>query len=187
VAQGSSLMALSVRLLTSVSVEHRDRFAALAAARGVSASHLLARLVHRAVAELLSEPPGIALSGRVGSAPATKYTVRLWGAEAARLERRAKLREAAPSGYVAHVLRAHLRAEPPMPYAEFETLKRVVNELAGIRSALNELITKPPAGALIEQGLRENIFKLLPALKGIRTQVQDTLVANSKSWAAPDA
>jgi hypothetical protein len=181
-------MALSVRLLTSVSVEHRDRFAALAAARGVSASHLLARLVHRAVAELLtSEPPGIALSGRVGSAPAKKYTVRLWGAEAARLERRAKLRQATPSGYVAHVLRAHLRAEPPMPYAEFETLKRVVNELAGIRSALNELITKPPAGALIEQGLRESIFKLLPALKGIRTQVQDTLVANSKSWAAPDA
>jgi hypothetical protein len=139
-------MALSGRLLTSVSVEYRDRFAALASARGVSVSHLLARL-----------------------------------------ERRAKLRQATPSGYVAHLLRAHLRAEPPMPYAEFQTLKRVVNELAGIRGALNELVTKPPAGAMIEEGLRENIFKLLPALKSIRTQVHDTLVANAKSWAAPDA
>jgi hypothetical protein len=74
-----------------------------------------------------------------------------------------------------------------MPYGEFQTLKRVVNELAGIRGALNELVTKPPAGTMIEEGLRENIFKLLPALKSIRTQVHYTLVANSKSWAAPDA
>jgi hypothetical protein len=181
-------MAVSVRLLTSVSVEHRERFAALAAARGVSLSHLLARLVHHAVAELhTSEPTGIAPPARVGSATAKKYTVRLWGSEVACLERRAKLRQATPSGYVAHLLRAHLRAEPPMPYGEFQTLKRVVNELAGIRGALNELVINPPAGTMIEEGLRENIFKLLPALKSIRTQVHNTLVANSKSWAAPDA
>jgi hypothetical protein len=180
-------MALSVRLLTSVSVEHRDRFAALASARGVSVSHLLARLVHHAVAELhTSEPPGVAPRAPTGSAAAKKYTVSLWGAEAACLERRAKLRQATPSGYVAHLLRAHLRAEPPMPYAEFQTLKRVVNELAGIRGALNELVTKPPAGTLIEEGLLESILKLLPALKSIRAQVHDTVIANSKSWAVPD-
>jgi hypothetical protein len=106
-------MALSVRLLTSVSVEYRDRFAALASARGVSVSHLLARLVHHAVAELhTSEPLGIAPLAPTGCETAKKYTVRLWGEEAARLERRAKLRQATPSGYVAHLLRAHLRAEP---------------------------------------------------------------------------
>jgi hypothetical protein len=77
-------MALSVRLLTSVSVENRDRFAALASARGVSVSRLLARLVHHAVAELhTSEPRGIAPLAPTGSAAAKKYTVRLWGAEAA--------------------------------------------------------------------------------------------------------
>src|SRR5580693_6933242 len=100
-------MALSVRLLTSVSVEYRDRFAALASARGVSVSHLLARLVHHAVAELhTSEPLGIAPLAPTGCETAKKYTVRLWGEEAARLERRAKLRQATPSGYVAHLLRA---------------------------------------------------------------------------------
>jgi len=62
----------------------------------------------------------------------------------------------------------------------------VVNELAGIRGALNELVTKPPAGTLIEEGLLESIFKLLPALKSIRAQVHDTVIANSKSWAVPD-
>ena len=74
-----------------------------------------------------------------------------------------------------------------MPYAEFQTLKRVVNELAGIRGALNEFVTKPPAGTLIEEeGLLESIFKLLAALKSIRAQVHDTVIANSKSWAVPD-
>ena len=62
----------------------------------------------------------------------------------------------------------------------------MVNELAGIRGALNELVTKPPAGTLIEEGLLESIFKLLPALKSIRAQVHDTVIANSKSWAVPD-
>ena len=66
-------MALSVRLLTSVSVDCRDRFAALAAARGVSVSHLLARLIQTAVAELhKNEPGGSAPLVHVGS---KKYTV----------------------------------------------------------------------------------------------------------------
>ena len=57
------------------------------------------------------------------------------GIDAALLEARAQGRGVTPSGYAAHVLRAHLRTDPPMPYREFEGLKRVVNELAGVRGA----------------------------------------------------
>jgi hypothetical protein len=39
----------------------------------------------------------------------------------------------------------------------------------------------------LEPSLKENVLKLLPALKQIRERVQDMLTANSKSWAAPDA
>jgi hypothetical protein len=181
-------MAATARLLTSVPPEQRERFSQLAEAQGVSSSKLLARLVHRA----LIEQPAVKVQrlleeSRTGQAPAEKYTVRLMGVDAARLEARAQARGVTASGYVAHVLRAHLRANPPMPYGEFQELKRVVNELAGIRAAMAQLAAGGAGRSALEESLKDNVMRLLPALKQIREQVQATLIANSKSWEAPDA
>jgi hypothetical protein len=74
-----------------------------------------------------------------------------------------------------------------MPYGEFRELKRVVNELAGIRGAMAQLASREGSTPELEPSLKENVLKLLPALKQIRERVQDMLTANSKSWAAPDA
>ncbi len=181
-------MAACVRLLTSVPSDERVRFAQLANARGLSVSRLLAGLVERALAESSQATVGrLATQGQDDRQPAEKYTVRLMGIDAARLEARAQRRGVTPSGYAAHVLRAHLRTDPPMPYKEFEELKRVVNELAGVRGALHQVISERASRELVEGSLRENVMRLLPALKQIRDKVQDTLVANSKSWAAPGA
>jgi hypothetical protein len=128
-----------------------------------------------------------ATQGQDDRQPAEKYTVRLMGIDAALLEARAQGRGVTPSGYAAHALRAHLRTDPPMPYKEFEELKRVVNELAGVRGALLQVISERASREMVEWSLRENVMRLLPALKQIREKVQDTLVANSKSWAAPGA
>src|SRR5580700_7951477 len=136
-------MTASARLLTSVEPDQRQRFSELAAAQGVSSSRLLARLVHRALIENPEEKVKRLLEeGAAGKAPAEKYTVRLMGLDAARLESRALARGVTASGYVAHVLRAHLRADPPMPYGEFQERKRVVNELAGIRGAMSQLASR---------------------------------------------
>ena len=108
-------------------------------------------------------------------------------ANAAQLEQRAQMRQLTASGYVAHVLRAHLRANPPMPYREFQELSRSVNELDAIRGALQQLVSKSSAAELLDVGVRENILKLLTPLKLIRQQIKDTLVANAKSWENPDA
>jgi hypothetical protein len=62
------------------------------------------------------------------------------------------------SGYVAHVLRAHLRADPPMPYGEFQELKRVVNELAGIRGAMAQLASQEGSTQGLEPSLKENVL-----------------------------
>ena len=51
-------MATSARLLTSVPLVERERFTALAAERGVSVSHLLARLVRTAIVDPRSSLPG---------------------------------------------------------------------------------------------------------------------------------
>lgn len=171
------------RLFTSVPAAQRERFAKLAAARGLSVSNLLARLVHDSLTEtphtqtqrLIYETTG-------GSTPAEKYTVRLTGADAAVLEKRAHSRGLTPSGYIAHLLRAHVRSSAPMPYTEFQELKRVVAELSGIRAAMVEVTTDRTRVYSIEPVLKENVLKLLPPLKAIREQVHAVLLANSKSW-----
>jgi hypothetical protein len=74
-----------------------------------------------------------------------------------------------------------------MPYGEFQALKRVVNELAGVRAAMAQIASREGPMQGLDPVVRENVLKLLPALKQIRDKVQDTLVANSKSWEAPNA
>jgi hypothetical protein len=181
-------MTASARLLTSVPPDQRERFSELAEAQGVSSSRLLARLVHRALIENPEAKVKRLLEESVaGKAPAEKYTVRLMGLDAARLEARAQARGVTASGYVAHVLRAHLRADPPMPYGEFQELKRVVNELAGVRAAMAQLASREGPMQGLDSTVKENVLKLLPALKQIRDKVQDMLIANSKSWQAPNA
>jgi len=181
-------MTESARLKTSLPPDQRERFTELADAQGVSVSKLLARLVWTALRENPeAKVKRLIAEAAAGKAPAEKYTVRLMGADAAHLEARAQARGVTASGYVAHLLRAHLRADPPMPYGEFQALKRVVNELAGVRAAMAQIASREGPMQGLDPVVRENVLKLLPALKQIRDKVQDTLVANSKSWEAPNA
>lgn len=181
-------MPASARLFATVPRDQHDRLSKLAYAQGLSVPRLLAGLVDKALAENPeSRVRRLMAQAQEDRAPAEKYTVRLMGSDAARLEERAQARHLTPSGYVTQLLRAHLRANPPMPYKEFEELRRVVNELAGIRGALQQLATPRVPRELIERSLRENVLRLLPALQQIRDKVQETLVANSRSWETPNA
>lgn len=180
-------MATSARLFTSVPPQEQERLTALAAEQGVSPSRLLAGLVHKAVLETPdAKIERLRQAALKDKSPAAKYTVRLTSADGARLEERAQRRGVTASGYVAHLLRAHLRASPPMPYGEFQEIKRVVNELAGIRAELSRL-TEGASHWELEEGIKESVLKLLPALKGIREQIQQALTVNSRSWEAGDA
>lgn len=199
-------MTTSARLLTSVPPAQDARFTALAAQSGLSKSKLLALLVDAALARnaVPEQAQHAAQETRKGvekgpvstwanrSAtdkpyiPPAKYTVRLRGEDAATLECRAEQRHMLPSSYAGQVLRAHLRASPPMPYAEFQTIKRLVNELGGIRGTLFELLTAQRVGQRIDAPIIDAIQKLLPALKNTRQEVQNMLTANSRSWEAPN-
>lgn len=195
-------MAASTRLLTSVPPAQDARFTALAAQSGLSKSKLLALLVNAALARNAvpeSSPraetdagngPMNGITHRAGDAagyiPPAKYTVRLRGDDAAALERRAEQRNMLPSSYAGQVLRAHLRASPAMPYAEFQTIKHLVNELGGIRGALFELLAAQRTGQRIDAPIIDAMQKLLPALKNTRQEVQNMLTANARSWEAPN-
>lgn len=199
-------MATSARLLTSVPPAQDARFTALAQQSGLSKSKLLALLVDAALARNAVPEQARPAAQETGKGvergpvstwanrsatdepyiPPAKYTVRLRGEDAAALERRAEQRNMLPSSYAGQVLRAHLRASPPMPYAEFQTIKRLVNELGGIRGALFELLTAQRAGQRIDAPIIDAIQKLLPALKNTRQEVQNMLTANSRSWEIPN-
>lgn len=196
-------MATSARLLTSVPPAQDARFTALAQQSGLSKSKLLALLVDAALARNAVPEPlrhtetavgdwprrSVSHSAYEGAAyiPPAKYTVRLRGEDAAALERRAEQRGMLPSSYAGQVLRAHLRTSPPVPYAEFQTIKRLVNELGGIRGALFELLAVQRAGQRIDAPIIDAVQKLLPALRNVRQEVQNMLTANSRSWETPDA
>lgn len=104
-------MAACAPVFASVPNEQHERLAQLADAKGLSVSRLLAGLVERSLAENPEEKMKRLVSqAQDDRAAAEKYTVRLMGTDAARLEERAQSRSVTASGYVAHVLRAHLRA-----------------------------------------------------------------------------
>ena len=181
----------SARLITSIPHEQHAHFTRLANSRAMSSSKLLAALINAALKQL---PVPASAPNRTGrgakrapKAEPTKYTVRLQDSDAARLDERAAARGTAPSSYAAMVLLAHLRADPPMPHGEFQQLKRVVNELGGIRAGLAALAGTGASKSDLDGQTIAAIEKLMPRLKSIREEVQATLTANSRSWRAPDA
>ena len=184
-------MSASPRLLTSIEPEKHDRFTRLAQSRGVSSSRLLALLIDSVLTKV--EVPAVGVGSDavpvtpIRPAPAEKYTIRLTGEDATRLESRAAGRSMTASGYVAHLLRAHLRANPPMPHDEFEALKRVVNELGAIRASLAVLTGPDVRTRRVDAQMSGAVERLLPVLATVRADVQAVLTAHSKSWEVQDA
>lgn len=172
------------RLLTSVPAEQQRRFAQLAGSRGLSSSRLLALMVEAIVTKHASAvSPGTQVqASRSPSQPSTKYTLRLHNDEAVLLEHRAQRRQMQPSSYAAQVLRAHLRNNPPLPYEEFQQIRRLVSELAGARALLIDVTRQAPNSNSCNASTIDAVAKLLPALKSIRDDVHRMLVANAKSW-----
>lgn len=175
------------RLFAVVAPAQKARFTALANQAGVSESKLIRMLIDAALARNAVPEQRPRKAGKEPAyIPPEKYTVRLRGEDAAELERRAGAREMVASSYAGQVLRAHLRAAPPLPYTEFQTIKQLVNELGGIRGALIQLLgAQKDAKQRIDAQVIDAINKLLPVLKSAREDVQNMLAANTRSWETP--
>ncbi|HZR01588.1 MAG TPA: hypothetical protein VFA81_00255 [Burkholderiales bacterium] len=170
-----STVGRSARLFASIPARQHARFTHLASSRGVSSSKLLALMVDGVLAKYLAADPNTTAAEHVEARDElpTKYTVRLRGGEAQRLEQRAQNRGMQPSSYAAHVLRAHLRKDPPLPHVEFAQIKRLVNELSGVRGLLIGLTRPCGAAAPFDAQVIDAMAKLLPALKSIRERGAD--------------
>lgn len=143
------------QLKTWISIETKERFAAIARHQGLSESAMLKRLVDLVLQTAgAGEAPAIH-AVRV-SARGSRLTVRLRADDQALLRERAAARGMPPATYVSVLTRAHLRSLAPLPKEELLTLRRTVSELGAIGRNLNQIARAGNQGERLSGPSRED-------------------------------
>jgi hypothetical protein len=177
----SLTMSDCTQLKTWISMETKERFAAVARHQGLSESAMLKRLVDLMLQTAgAGEAPSIhapRLSGR-----GSRLTVRLRADDQTLLRERAAARGMPPATYVSVLIRAHLRGLAPLPKEELLALKRAVSELGIIGRNLNQLARAANQGGRVSGPGREELKAMLRVCGGLRDHVKDLLSANIRSW-----
>lgn len=171
----------NTHLTTWISRASRDRFARIAKVQGLSESALLRRLVESALLasgdlETSDIPPADGLPG------SRRISIRLRDDDLLLLRERAKARRMPTSTYVSYLLRAHLRAQTPLPTEELEALRRSVAEVSAIGRNINQI-----ARAVNQQqwpsGPDPIVLKhMIMVLTAMREHIRALIRANLASW-----
>jgi hypothetical protein len=176
----------NAHLTTWISRESKERFAMIAQAQGLSESALLRRLVESTLSaagaldtQVAPAIEGVASSGRI--------SVRLRQDDLIVLRERANARQLPMSTYVSYLVRAHLRAQTPLPTAELEALKRSVAEVGAIGRNINQIARAVnqqqwPAGPS-----REDLRQIIRVLTVMRDHIKALINANLASWDSGNA
>src|SRR6266702_2260853 len=114
-------------------------------------------------------------------APSGRISVRLRADDLLFLRERARARELPTSTYVSFLIRAHLRAQTPLPSAELEIMKRSVAEVGAIGRNINQIARAVnqqqwPAGPN-----RADLLSILRALTALRDHTMALVNANLAS------
>ena len=102
------------------------------------------------------------------------------------LRLRARRRGMKYTTYAVALIRAHVRANPPMPLEELARLERGLAEISAISRRLTQI-----AGAVREgQGvdsLRLELAAVLHAVEELRQALREVVIVNRISWESADA
>lgn len=166
------------RISTWVSIETKDRFAAVARHRGVSESALLGRLVQQALVMT-----GHDVSPRIPVVPralrSQRLSIRLVQSDRVLLRERAAARCIPAASYVSLLVAAHLRGNAPLPTMELRALREAVAGLAVIGRNLNRLARC--AGASQRAG-DDQVLVMLRLCEAMRDHVRALVRMNAQSW-----
>jgi hypothetical protein len=171
-----------VHLTTWISRDAKERFSRAAKAQGLSESALLRRLIEASL--LATATSDISAAPAEPVASTGRISVRLRQDDLILLRKRARARELPTSTYVSYLVRAHLRAQTPLPTAELEVLKRSVAEVGAIGRNINQIARAVnqqqwPAGPN-----RADLLSVLRALTALRDHTKALINANLASWEA---
>jgi hypothetical protein len=162
--------------------EKKSRFAALASSHGMSQSKLLGLVIDKVLARnpvdsALEEP-----SYRAGRGD--KVSLRLRPGDGKLLRQRAQARGMKYSTYAAALIRAHLRASPPMPLGELAQLERSVAEVSALAKTLR-ILGRHTQGT-DDAAWRIELSAVVPAVERVLLQIRELGRANLLSWEADD-
>ena len=165
--------------------DRKGRFAALAASRGLSESKLLGLLVD---AVLERNPVDDAGDERHGETrDGDRITLRLRPGDGKWLRLRAHARGMKYTTYAAVLIRAHLRADPPMPLDELARLERSLAEVSVMGRNLSQIARRISEGQGVDPGLRPELTVVLHAVEELRQALRDVVKVNRISWESADA
>jgi Bacterial mobilisation protein (MobC) len=175
-----------VHLTTWVSREAKERFGRIAGNEGLSESALLRRIVETTVvaggpadSNAGSTSERVVSSGRV--------SVRLRQDDLALLRERATARDLPTSTYISYLVRAHLRAQTPLPTAELEALKRSVAEIGAIGRNINQIARAVNQQQWPEGPSQHYLLQMIRVLTGMRDHIKSLINANLASWSTGHA
>jgi hypothetical protein len=178
-------MAKQKVLSTHVNPSVLEQFAGLAAYHGLSQSALLRRLIDTVLA---ANPPQASPTLSVLPTPAPqKLTVRLRPGDGALLARRAAARGVRTSTYVTLLLRAHLRANPPLPESELAALKDAAGAISDVLRRLDKLVRWTREGNDITSEFANDLPEVIHGVRAVRQYCSQLIETNLISWESGDA
>ena len=164
--------------------DQKARFAALATSRGLSESKLLGLMIdsvlaRNAIRPTVEEPHGQrAKSNRIG--------IRLRPGDSELLRVRARTRGMNYTTYAAVLIRAHLRANPPMPLEELARLERSLAEISAIAGSLGQIARAMTQGQGVDPRFSLELAAVLPPVERLWEQMREVVRANVISWESGD-
>jgi len=173
------------RVTVRLTVDKKSRFGALAASRGLSESALLRQLIASVLAPSAPDPGVEQPHAVVGKTDSIRIWLRPGDGKLLRV--RAHEREMSCSGYVAALIRAHLRADPPMPLRELAQLERCLAAVSAMGRSLTQSAALVGEGEGIDLGMLAELAALRQAVEELRQSLREVVKVNRISWESPHA
>jgi hypothetical protein len=174
---GSRLPTITVRL----SPEEKQRFAELAASRGLSECALavvtLRALLIPGTSSVLDIP-----NASPREAATDRITIRLRPGDGAALEARAARRRMKTSTYLAALVRSHIAAAAVLTADELETVKQAVVVLAGVGRLLSRIARSGSQEGSLSPEMRQALAQTRSVVAAVEQRTSYLARAALRSW-----
>ena len=173
----SRLPTITVRLTP----EEKQRFAELAASRGLSECALAVATLRGLLTPSTSSALNIPIASR-REAATDRITIRLRPGDGAALEARAARRRMKTSTYLAALVRSHIAADAVLTANELETVKQAVIVLAGVGRVLSRIARCGSQGGSLSPEVRQALAQTRSVVAAVEQRTSDLARATLRSW-----
>ena len=163
------------------SAAEKERFRAAAERAGMSES-ALALVAIRSLLGAAAAPLAPAVGSPERVAATDRITIRLRPGDGAAIARRAADRGMKTSAYLAALVRAHLRKNPPLPGAELAALKQAVEILANLSHVLAQMGRRPAHGGSGGEVVLRALVHTRAAVETLKQAMHDHATASLIAW-----